>query len=92
MPSADDLDDPASFIDGVIGGDVSGIDFDSAIAEFEKSDPPEAPADHPVDETGWLVEVGGAKLVYDMPTDAVPAIIELHESMLSGGAQVQLAP
>ena len=52
----------------------------------------DVPADHPVDETGWLVEVGGAKLVYDMPTDAVPAIIELHESMLSGGAQVQLAP
>jgi putative hydrolase len=41
MPSADDLDEPASFIDRVIGGDVSGIDFDSAIAEFEKSDPPE---------------------------------------------------
>ena len=41
MPSAADLDEPASFIDRVIGGDVSGIDFDSAIAEFEKSDPPE---------------------------------------------------
>jgi len=41
MPSAEDLDEPASFIDRVVGGDVSGIDFDSAIAEFEKSDPPE---------------------------------------------------
>ena len=41
MPSAADLDEPAGFIDRVIGGDVSGIDFDSAIAEFEKSDPPE---------------------------------------------------
>ena len=71
---------------------LGGIDCDSANAEFEKSDPPEAPADHPVDETGWLVEVGGAKLVYDMPTDAVPAILELHDSMFSGGAQVQLAP
>ena len=60
---------------------LGGIDCDSANAEFEKSDPPEAPADHPVDETGWLVEVGGAKLVYDMPTDAVPAILELCDSM-----------
>jgi len=53
MPSAEDLDEPASFIDRVIGGDVSGIDFDSAIAEFEKSDPPEGGsaglADGPVD-------------------------------------------
>jgi hypothetical protein len=32
------------------------------------------------------------KLVYDMPTDAVPAILELQDSMFSGGAQVQLAP
>jgi putative hydrolase len=53
MPSSDDLDEPAGFIDRVIGGDVSGIDFDSAIAEFEKSDPPEGGsaglADGPVD-------------------------------------------
>ena len=35
LPSADDLDDPAAFIDGVIGGDTSGID--KAIADLEKS-------------------------------------------------------
>ena len=39
---AADLDEPAGFIDRIIGGDVSGIDFDTAIAEFEKSDPPRA--------------------------------------------------
>ena len=32
------------------------------------------------------------KLVYDMPTDAVPAVLELHDSMFSGGARVQVAP
>ena len=36
LPSSDDLDDPAGFIDRVIGGDISGIDIDTAIAEFEK--------------------------------------------------------
>jgi putative hydrolase len=36
MPSADDLDDPASFIDRVIGGDVSSADVDALIAEIEK--------------------------------------------------------
>ena len=53
MPSGEDLDEPAGFIDRVVGGDVSGIDFDSAIAEFEKSDPPEGGSaglsDGPVD-------------------------------------------
>lgn len=49
LPSADDLDDPAGFIDGVIGGDTSGID--QAIADLEKSlggdDPkPEPPVDN----------------------------------------------
>ncbi len=34
LPSSADLDDPAGFIDRVIGGDTSGID--SAIAELEK--------------------------------------------------------
>ena len=33
LPGADDLDDPAGFIDGVIGGDTSGID--EAIAQLE---------------------------------------------------------
>ncbi|MGI9123527.1 MAG: zinc-dependent metalloprotease, partial [Mycobacterium sp.] len=36
LPSSADLDDPAGFIDRVIGGDVSGIDIDAAIAEFAK--------------------------------------------------------
>jgi putative hydrolase len=34
LPDSDDLDDPAAFIDRVIGGDTSGID--EAIAEFER--------------------------------------------------------
>lgn len=32
------------------------------------------------------------KLVYDMPQGAVPASIELHDSMFSGGATVALTP
>ena len=32
------------------------------------------------------------KLVYDMPADAVPAVLELHDSMFSGGAKVEVAP
>ncbi len=34
LPAADDLDDPAGFIDRVVGGDTSGID--EAIAELER--------------------------------------------------------
>lgn len=34
LPDAADLDEPAGFIDSVLGGDTSGID--EAIAEFEK--------------------------------------------------------
>jgi putative hydrolase len=34
LPAADDLDDPAGFIDRIIGGDTSGID--EAIAELER--------------------------------------------------------
>jgi hypothetical protein len=37
LPEAEDLDDPAAFIDRVIGGDTSGID--QAIAEFQKERP-----------------------------------------------------
>ncbi len=36
LPSAADLDEPAAFIDRVVGGDVSGINIDAAFAEFEK--------------------------------------------------------
>lgn len=32
------------------------------------------------------------KLVYDMPADAVPAALELHDSLFSGGVKVQVAP
>ena len=37
LPSADDLDEPAGFIDRIIGGDTSGIDcaIDQAIAELD---------------------------------------------------------
>jgi putative hydrolase len=46
LPGADDLDDPAGFIDRSIGGDTSGID--EAIAEFER-DAERGPDDGPVD-------------------------------------------
>jgi hypothetical protein len=36
MPTAADLDEPASFIDRIIGGDVSSADVDELIAEIEK--------------------------------------------------------
>jgi putative hydrolase len=36
MPTAADLDEPASFIDRIIGGDVSSADVDALIAEIEK--------------------------------------------------------
>ena len=45
MPSAEDLDEPAGFIDRVIGGDVSSADVDALIAEFQK----DADGDGPVD-------------------------------------------
>ena len=52
LPGADDLDDPAGFIDRSIGGDTSGID--AAIAEFERDadsgrDAERGPDDGPVD-------------------------------------------
>ena len=34
LPSAEDLDEPAGFIDRMIGGDTSGID--EALADLEK--------------------------------------------------------
>ncbi len=36
MPTAADLDEPAGFIDRIIGGDVSSADVDALIAEIEK--------------------------------------------------------
>jgi len=52
MPDADDLDNPAGFIDRVIGGDVGGID--EAIAELERTLAEEAANDSGDDkpETG----------------------------------------
>ena len=34
LPGAEDLDEPAGFIDRIVGGDTSGID--QAIADLEK--------------------------------------------------------
>ncbi|MBU3751488.1 MAG: zinc-dependent metalloprotease, partial [Mycobacterium sp.] len=45
LPTSADLDDPAGFIDRVIGGDVSSADVDSLIAEIQKETGP--PADGP---------------------------------------------
>jgi hypothetical protein len=39
MPTAADLDEPAGFIDRIIGGDVSSADVDELIAEFQKDNP-----------------------------------------------------
>lgn len=36
LPGGADLDEPAGFIDRVVGGDASDIDIDRAIAEFQK--------------------------------------------------------
>jgi putative hydrolase len=37
LPTSTDLDEPAGFIDRVIGGDTSSVDIDAALAEFQKS-------------------------------------------------------
>jgi putative hydrolase len=44
LPGADDLDEPAGFIDRVIGGDTSGID--EAIAELDDPDSHGGPVDN----------------------------------------------
>src|SRR6516165_6730826 len=44
LPGADDLDEPAVFIDRVIGGDTSGID--EAIAQLEDTDSDGGPVDN----------------------------------------------
>lgn len=55
LPSSADLDDPAAFIDRILGGDAGGLDIDAALAEFEKdsetgSDGPSGgPSGKPVD-------------------------------------------
>lgn len=40
LPTSSDLDEPAAFIDRVIGGDVSSVDVDALIAEIEKETGP----------------------------------------------------
>jgi putative hydrolase len=48
LPASEDLDEPAGFIDRVIGGDTSGID--DMLAEFERDiDPGQDGPDGPVD-------------------------------------------
>ncbi|WP_167105014.1 zinc-dependent metalloprotease [Mycobacterium sp. DL592] len=37
LPRAEDLDEPAGFIDRVIGGDTANLDIDAAIEEFQKA-------------------------------------------------------
>jgi len=50
MPTAADLDEPAAFIDRIIGGDTSSVDIETAIAEFEKSfESDDSGPDGPVD-------------------------------------------
>lgn len=49
LPSAEDLDEPAGFIDRMIGGDTSGID--QALAEFEKSTEKSPEKDTDTDES-----------------------------------------
>ncbi len=42
LPGSADLDEPAGFIDRIIGGDTSGLDIDAAMTEFEKDNPDDA--------------------------------------------------
>ena len=44
LPGAEDLDEPAGFIDRVIGGDTSGID--QALADLERNEGPDGPVDN----------------------------------------------
>jgi putative hydrolase len=54
LPESEDLDEPAAFIDRIIGGDTSGIDtaIDRAIAEFEKGTDPRPERDGPDNPSG----------------------------------------
>ncbi|MCV7435142.1 zinc-dependent metalloprotease [Mycolicibacterium bacteremicum] len=44
LPGSDDLDEPAGFIDRVLGGDTSGID--EALADLERNEGPDGPVDN----------------------------------------------
>ena len=50
MPSSSDLDEPAAFIDRIIGGDVGSVDVDSLIAEIEKDAGTSENTDGPVED------------------------------------------
>ncbi len=58
LPEPEDLDEPAAFIDRVIGGDTSGIDsaIDAAIAEFQKNEGPRPGRDGPDHPDGGPVD------------------------------------
>ncbi len=49
MPTSADLDEPAGFIDRIIGGDVSSADVDALIAEIEKESGGSGDSDGPVE-------------------------------------------
>lgn len=53
LPDAEDLDEPAGFIDRVIGGDTSGID--EAIAKLEENPRARTPA-------LWITDRGGGPM------------------------------
>lgn len=67
--------------------------FDSQGRSFESNSSAQIALDE-TDIAVWdNINPGNAvdvKLVYDMPKDATPAEIELHDSMFSGGAKVSL--
>ena len=48
LPSSADLDEPAGFIDRIIGGDITSADVDSLIAEIERETGKPGPDDGPV--------------------------------------------
>lgn len=49
LPNSADLDEPAGFIDRIIGGDTNALDIDAAIEEFQKSQDEDDGPDKPVD-------------------------------------------
>ena len=45
LPTSSDLDEPAAFIDRIIGGDASSVDVDELIAEIQKSAEDDGPVE-----------------------------------------------
>jgi putative hydrolase len=50
LPNSADLDEPAGFIDRIIGGDTNALDIDAAIEEFQKSQDNEKPTESGEDD------------------------------------------